>query len=445
MLGLPDYLLCLVASACLSCVALMGFNTDAALQFNVLLITAVCAGLLAALFATAFKKLSPGVGAGIYVALCLVVVVVGVATSSVAVFTDKEGNHFIFALVLALCTTAVYFLSRTRLRFIFLWAAALLIMGYVEFVYHQGLYAPSIALVISLVMLFVFRSYCLTVRDSGTLGRGSYSAVMSTAMGVTAMAALFALGVFFAVVAPLNPGRVYLKLFTMDQALETVYVNNPIVYVPHTDYDNYSTTPTGEKDTGMYTHYVPESVLQAMGASDYNDEELENTGEAASYNIDDMETADVELISYDWPNYWPLIVLCILLVAFVVAVLIRKWLRNRKKRRWEFLSRKQQISAIYTDLLKSFNKLGMGKAPGKAPAEYATEAADAMTAFAGSVERGGEAWKSLSLAYDAAHYGGIEPTDAQMQASWDFYDAFMRNASRKVGKLKYWFKYFWKL
>lgn len=439
----PDYLLCVVMSFCLVVVALMGFMIDPALQFNGPINGSLCALLQLVLFATSASGAKRKGFVALYVALCILVLGVGLGTSTVPVAVDDEGNHFTYASTLVVVNTLVYLLSRSRARFCALWVAGVLVVAYVQFVFHSNLYSYSVGFLVAAVLLFAYRSYQLTLQAASAKSESAKveGAVLVTQVVAVGTALAVAAALFFGIVAPLNPGHLTLKLFVVDEALETVEVNHPVRIEKVEDEEQWTENITDESLSGNKSRPVEMSSSSSAQSQAYMEDSLNFSGSQDTYSLDAEEESEESLVTYDIISWLPAIIVAAVLLTLVLAVIGRLVARWIHKRTLASLPPRQQVGAIYREMLSKLGKAGVVKPDSSAPMEFAKDSVSRAAAF--SVPFSQSNWAKVSTAYDLVHYGGQEPTAQQLDECWAFYNGFADNMRRQVGALKYAFKYFW--
>lgn len=459
-----EFALVAAAAACLTTVVLQGFVVDPALQFNPLLMGGVSCAFQAILFAAAYRKQNLVAGGAAYAVATALAVAVGLATSTGAdPMADVEENHLVVAAVLALANLLVFLLSRTPAGLVALTAAGLFSCAYVEYVYHAGLALPSVLFAVCLTALFAVRSYAASVRAADTLGRAAFGWAALTGVAVALVAAGLAWAVWALLVAPLEPGRVELKLFVEERAFETVEVNNPVELVKIEDPEQTTMTLTDEVIYGSIPVEVQADEATLSQVEEFVENSRAQVGNQDVFSLTVDEENGVYLYTYSLPAYWWLLLALVPVALVLAAVLVRRVLRARARAAIAACEPREQVGRIYTASLGRLGRLGLGKVASQTPAEFAAASAGRMEAFcaADAGRRAGGAagqvsgadssdarpadWAQVSAAYERCHYGACEPSAEELAACWRFYDGFARRACSLVGRPRYCLKYFWTL
>lgn len=435
-----DFVLTALASVCLATVLMQGFIIDANLQFNLLLNIVIAAVLQVVLFAAAYRKKNIVICGLIYLLLCAVLIGICIVTSTgEELLADVEENYLIYALVTVIVNTAVFALSRTRPGFAVLIVCSVVLVGFIQFVYKANLVGYSVAFFAVLAILFIYRSYSESIRQADSLKKTNFGqAGLVSGISVLLSTGL-ALLVFFLVIAPLNPGHLTLKLFTIDRALETIEVNNPVRMIEIEDESLISQNVTDEITYGNNPVEMENGFTEAWAQS-YMDSVIEWLGTQETIDYE-SEEEELQLQTLSLPSWWWIALIATLLLLGVLAVLLRMFLRRRKDGRIRRLSKQDQVTKLYNDMLGRLRKLGLGKAPGQTPLEFADVASARLAPFA--LNTGGVDWAYVSGTYSTVHYGETDPSDEELSYLWRFYERFNKNATFVTGRLKYCFKYFW--
>lgn len=442
-LALFEYLAATVLSTGLVTVLLQGFYVAPELQGNALLIGACCALLLALLYLAGYSRRALLPGALAYLLAAAAGIAVALLTSQGAsIVADVEENHLSFAVCTVLVPAAVYLLSRRRLGFLFLLLFALFACGYVQFVFHAELLAPSLAAFLAAAALFVYRGFVESVYAADSVGE--LRAGAPAAASALLPAACLGLGVlvFALLIAPLEPGHLSVKLFTEYRSFETVEVSNPVVYHKVENTELSTQTITDEEVYGSIPYEVDGSGFSEGSLTEFRDNAVEYAGQVESFSFD-AQTAELESMTFANAPWMVLGTLAALLLALLAAVAVRKLLRRRWDARTAALPPAAQAQELYARFLRDLGALGLGKPASQTPAEFAAAAGPAMDAFAG--EGGAQRWQQVTGAHAAACFGAGEPAAAQLEACWAFRRAFFANALRSAGRGRYCLKLFWRM
>lgn len=436
--------LVVVLASCLATVVLQGFVVAPTLQFNYLLTGCVSLVLQATLFwaAAAWRWRIPG-GAAFFV-LAVALVAHAMATSTAPdPLADVEGNKLAWALVLVVANLGAFALSRARAGVVVLLAITLFACGFVEYVYHAGLVVPTLVALSCTAALLVVHSYARVEARGDAMGRPCYGWVALTGVVLAAGALALGVAVWAALIAPLDPGHVTIKLFFERRALPTEYVANPLVIDEVEDPDALSTNLGDTTVYGSQSVQIDSDDPALASLNDFIEQAREQAGSQGVYNPGVASDDGVYLYTYAVPSWWWLLLLPIPVVLVVLAVLARKLVRRHRRRRLARQAPREQVAGIYVDVTRRLGKLGLGRPTEQTPAEFARDAAERLEVFWAWAPE--VSWDEVSAAYERAHYGAIDPDEDELACCWAAWDSLPRCALRRVGRLRYAFHWFWVL
>ena len=436
----PEFVLVVVAATCVTVVVLQGFVVAPRLQFNGPLVVGLSCLCQLVLYAGAYRRSWLAGSLVAYALLCAAMVGVGIATSANPdPLADVEGNNLAFCCVLLVANGLVYALSRRLGSCVVLVVAGLFACAFVQYVYHANLLVPTLVFVGCLAALWVVRSYALSMAAASEPGKPAYGAAGLMAV----VAAVVALGVagflYVAVIAPLNPGHLTVKLFTEYRTFETVQVRNPSEVVTVEDPTQTTVTLTDEVIYGSIPVQLDASDPALAELDDFVQDSREQSGSKNVFRLEMVDEGGVYLYTYELPAFWWLLALAVPVVLVVLAVVVRKAMRARRRSRMAACVPHDQVGALYTRLVRDFGKLGYGKAPDQTPAEYAQANEERLAAFT----QAGFGWDDLTALYGRCHYGVSEPMAEELAAAWRFYDGHFARVVRLKGRATYAAKYFW--
>lgn len=435
-----EYVLVVLASACLTMVVLQGFVVAADVQFNIPLVVGLCCLCQIVLYGGAYRRSWAPWAVVVYGVLCAAVVGVGIATSAAPdPMADVEENHLAFCAVLVVVNALMYGLSRRSGAFVVLVAMVLFSCAFVQYVYHAGLVVPTLGCAGCLAALWVLRAYALSMQAAHEAGRPAFGAAALTAVTAAVVATILACLVYALIIAPLNPGHLTVKLFTEYRSFETVEVRNPSEVVVVEDPTSTTVTLTDEVVYGSIPVQLDANDPALAELDDFVQDSREQSGSKNVFRLEMVDEGGVYLYTYELPAFWWLLLAVIPVVAVVLAVCIRKVLRARWRTRTAALAPRDQVGALYTRLVRNFGKLGYGKAAGQTPAEYAQANGERLAIFS----QEGYGWAALTELYERCHYGAAEPTNNELEQAWRLYDGQFARVVRVKGRFAYCFSYFW--
>lgn len=434
-----DCLLMLAVSASLCALCLDGFFVAASLQHGPLPVvaSAVCLVLLCGVGYTSASALWGGIG---YAAAVLVVwVACAVATPPDMLLVDCEENLLIFSVVVTLVPTLVFLLSRSRIGSYVLFAACVFTAGMVQFFYGNGELVWSLLATLASLAMVMYRNFLVSAQRATSVRSLSFVAGFATSLTVVLAALGVAVGVWYGVLAPLDPPVADVKFVTEYRALETRAVKGVAdeYQTPNLDLMN-SQVNDGERTTGDLLLVDNGARVPANGRKPPEEADENESGESVGMDATSADNAfDVlnYLLEHNIALYAVLLVLVAVLAFFVVRRLMRSWRLGRVRS----LSPSEQVSSLYVFIVGKFGALGMGIARGQTSFEHAR-------AVEGSVERfdaeSGVRFADLAAVYAGVAYGN--ETASQEQADWfaRYYKSFWKAARAQLGNWRYFLKSF---
>ncbi len=441
----PEALLLVALSSCVTMVALQGFVVAPALQFNIALLVAISCALQSCLAWAASSSRRHVVGGIAFAVLVVVVVAVGMVMSTGPdPLADVEGNNLSFCLTLVVANLVAFSLSRRRPALFVLLAITLFTCGFIEYVYHAGLVVPSVVAMGCVGALFVVRPYALVEARGDAVGQPAHGVVALTALALVALACGVGALVWALLIAPLEPGRVVVKLFTEQRALPTEYVDNPLMIDEVEDPDALSTNLGSTRVYGSKSVQIDSDDPALAEMDDFIDEAREQAGSQGIYNPGVASDDGVYLYTYDVPSWWWLLLIPVPFVLLALAIIVRKLMRRARRHKIARLGEREQVTTLYVELCRTLGRLGLGRPAEQTPAEFARDAAERLEVFWAPAE-GAVSWVDVSRAYERAHYGQLAPSEGDLAACWAAYDARFGCALRYTGRLKYALRWFWVL
>ena len=207
-----EFLLMCVLTISASGLVASGFVSGDAFIDAVVPLVATCVVSVVLLYCFAYSKRTAmaGVAAVVVLTIAAVFVASGFWNGS-SIFADEPGNPCPPLLACIVTTVAVFLLSRRRAGQVALVICAVIVIGYLQFVFAEFRVAFVVALVFSLVCTLMYR-YFLQSRPVSKRGLKS----LAIAFGSCCMACLLfvglSVGVYAAVIAPINPPTMEIKL-----------------------------------------------------------------------------------------------------------------------------------------------------------------------------------------------------------------------------------------
>ena len=438
---LPETLLLLVAAVALFWTVLYGFHTTDEARQSIAMIVLWPAVLLIALTAASYSpRTVVGGGVGI-VLVCVVGMCVFAGAAGQNPLADSYDNPAFPYLLGFFVTVLSYLCTRKKALCILFVVGGAFTCVIVQFLYLNSLWVQVIAFIIGAVGFLICASHKHFIPKPAK-GDVSFvgAALVALLLGVVAVAA--ACAVWFAAIAPLNPPAVEIKLFTEEYALEEVHVYG-FKNVEHKNSDDLKSNKTEESDK---TSKNESDVTDEKQQDSDQDGNLNKNKESGANNgtDDDSNGTAGSLVRYllDLP-LWLLIPLG---VAVIVALLValRMLLRRLSMRRLEALPPQRQLIGYQSFFDKRLRMLGYARTAALTPIEYAREHASDYAAFEDGVQDQAS-FAAMTASACAVTYGEQTPSASDLQCCKELHRVFYTNVRKRVGNIKYFFLYFFRM
>lgn len=426
---LAEYLL-LLAACCSACVLVAsGFVSGDAYAASPLLILGVCAVELAVLFALAGSKRWALAGIAIVPVLAVAALLVASRFWDGGIFDDVAGNPCPAMLASMVTALLVFLLTRARKSMAALALLSVMVIGYVQFVFHEGRIAAVCVYALAYVALLAYKQF----ERSRKAGRMAQKGLVPAA-AFCALAALVLLGlgtgVYAAVVAPLNPPTMEIKLIREYVALSTVQMKGVADQSTLKDKDKTSDNQNDETE-----HSSQEEAKKAQeGDQGSGEQEAPQNAQAQEqYDSSAQDPAynavNDELLVLKGP-WWLLLVALAIVAAFGLKILQQR----KRKARLYALAPRAQVIELYRLWEKRIRRMGLPKRGTLTPREYEQTLALYWDGFPSGADAD---FAALTNAFEEASYGDAEPDDERLKALQGFDAAFYSNARAYLGRVKY--------
>ena len=432
-----DFLLVVAAAVPLTYVVMFAFKSADYFCGSVVPAIVVVL-LLLALFVISFNKRSLRIGIPLYILVCII----GMAAcafmgGNVFFLADMPGNYFIGGVIVAVVPTLVFTLSRKLTGCALLFAFGAFTCAWVQFFYKGNLVAYTVAFLVSALALIVYKNYQLSIRQATSTREVSFVAGFATSLAVVAVPAAIGALIWFAIIAPMNPGVVDLKLITEYRALETVKVVGVSAEYQTPNIDMTSDDAIDQERTTDQLIIDPNGRLLPTAPQDAQaTAEQQAQGTYSDSNGLDEDSLDDLFDVQDLQRYeWLLFALLGLILIGIVAYFVgRRFARKRRLNRIRKLSPSDQVEELYRFLVNRFERIGMGVPAGATLAEFAKGNQTYMEPF---VTKAGDDFVNLSEVYSEVAYGRQPATQEQADAFARFYGNFWKAARRRLGNARY--------
>ena len=374
----------------------------------------------------AYNRTSVSIGVGIGV---LIAIAVFAYMRAYSPLKDEEANSgFIFLLVTLVTNVLVFCLNRSRLGCAFMFVSGLLICCGSYFLQYP---APKWALITFLffaAVCFFLRVY-YTSAAQAEIGRSRPTGYLFQTMILTVAALAIAVGVYTAVVRPLNPPTRELKLITELRSMELMRVLGIYSVERIIDPDSSSSMPPETDETGSEQGNDDSDIPDSVGR---NDEGMSLIGRQLRENITKDIQQMVNAIRYeDYGRAAPWLLL--IPVAIALPYLIRFIHTRRWLRRVRSMPREAAAACFFKYFLSRFKRIGLKKPPESTLREFAENTAVQTESF----DSCGVRFAELTGIYERLLYGHLPLSEEEYQKFEHFFRSFKPSLRREIGTVKY--------
>lgn len=450
-----ELLLVLLSVWSVSAVGFNAFHLDGMVEsggypLRALLALAVCAALLLVLYVASYRRKQLVTGVLAFVGLlALLVAAALVLSSGDNPYDDVEGNYLYFVLVMAFAATGGFLLTRTLAGSALWFVACAFACSVVQAFYQTDEIALSVVATLSGLALIVHRNFRLGLVRSDVAGRPAHAGVFAASVVPVCAVGMLALGVWFGVIAPLDPGVQKVTLITDYRQLPIEQLRGTADEHPVFNFDMKSdtlvdgfayTTDDLKEDPNSSTVIDARSVLEQQQRQQA---EQDSSGGGQTNTLDEDSTQQ-EYDAISWSEVFPYIIVAlvasVLAVAAIVAFfLVRRHLRMRRLRNMLSQPPREQVESLYLFFLGRLRRLGFRVPVGMTLAEFSANSARSMDML---TEETRVEFDRLTRTYQACAYGGLEPAEDDVVPFVAYYLSFWKAVRTHLGNLKYFFKSF---
>ncbi len=433
-----NFILTAVAAVSLTYVLLDGFYVDPSLQFSVIpaVIDLVC---LVVLFLISRRRSTMLIGGVIYVVLLVAIwVVSAVMIPEGLIFVDFEGNYLIFTMVITLTATMCFLLTRRALGTAVLFIIGAFLLGLIQLFYERFNLVWTVLFVLSVLALLIYLNYQRSVRTALSVEKVSFAPGFAVSLITCLVAVGLAAGVWYGIIAPMDPEALDIKLITEYRALETVQVRgtSDVYQTPNIDMTSDDLND-GVRTTDDIKEDVSGDPWPARGNTTDEPEEQDNESSSMGLNLEDIQ--DVFDLQNN-PQNWPLVLLLILVIAAIVLYFIlRRVRRNRRLAKFRELGPDREYEETFLFLIDRFRRVGIAVPPGQTIREFGVSSETAMRHH--NSESGVE-FKDLAGCYSGMVYGNRRADEEHVSKIEKFYRSFWKACRKQLGNIRYFFKSF---
>ena len=433
-----EFLLSCAAATALLYTLLNGFYIDSGLQYSVIPALA-CIGSLVVLYIVAYNRMTTLIGSIVY-ALAVAGVLFACAGASGDILVDEEANYLVFGVCCMVTPLVVFLLGRTRGTAAMLFIIGVFIVVFIQFFYERYELIWALLFVLSSLALVIYKNYQRSVETARSVKKVAFLPGFVVALGSVLAAGALACGIWFGIIAPLNPPAADIKLITEEHALETQRVKGiaSMFLVPNLDMTS-SQTNNEERTTDDLQLVEDGRIVLANGEAEGEPEEQESGGSFVGINLDSLsETFDFQ--TYDTSDWARLFIVLGIIVLVIVGYFVgRRWWRARRLAKYRSFDPARQIEAIYLFLMGRFERIGFKMPPGQSVLEYAADTAGLRERFD---ERAGVPFANLTATYTRVVFGDDDVTQEEADGFAAYYKSFWKASRQHLGSLKYFFKSF---
>ena len=433
-----EILLVCVAAIALTYTMLDSFYISPTLQYSPWP-GVIAAFIVVALFLAAFNKRSARIGGALIAVLCLGGILVSVALSPENFMYDTEDTYFFFTVVCIIVPLLTFALSRSRVGTALLFALGCFICAWMQFFYAFDELVWTIVFIVAGAMIIIFKNYQLAARTATSVRSLSFSAGFGVSAGAVALAAGIACVIWFAVIAPLDPGALEIKLITEYRALETYEVigTSSVEMTPNMDLTSDDTNDEERTTDDVLEAENGRAITVPPGTG--QDSQEEETGSFSGVDISSVFQA-FDVTTYDEPlDYWPLLLLLLIPIAIVGYFVGRRVYRTRRLKNIQQLPYDEQVETLYLFFVKKLRRVGYDVPEGVTLIEFARNNEATLAAFR---ECSGIGFDELTAVYVGVTYGKRPALASEALLFARFYEGFWKAARKKLGNVKYFFKSF---
>ncbi len=434
-----DFLLVAIAAISMSYVLLDGFYVDPGLQYSVFpaIIVIVC---LVALYFISRSRRTMLIGGILYaVGLFVVWIISAVMTPDFAIFVDFEGNYLIYTMIIMLTATACFLATRVTLGTAGMFIVGVFLLGLIQLFYERFELLWTILFVLSTLALLIYENYQHSMRSAIAVEKPSFTSGFVVSICACVIAVGLGVGIWYGIIAPLDPQAADIKLITEYRALETVQVRgtSDLYQTPNIDMTS-DVLNDGERTTDDIKEDVNGNPWPATGETEPEPEDNENNDSFMGMNLESIQ--DVFDLQSN-PQNWPILVLLLLIVlAIVLYFILRRVRRNRRLTKFEDLGGgDEEYEATFLFLLDRFRRVGVAIPAGQTMREFAVSSA---TAVRYQDEAAGVKFADLAESYSDMTYGNREVTDEDVSKIQKYYRSFWKGCRKQLGNFRYFFKSF---
>lgn len=428
--SIADFVLCTCITLALVPAVCSGFVLTDALSGSVIAVLLLSAVLTFLLVLLSRSRKATWLG----IAAAFVLAVIGLVYINIyRPFTDETANSaFIFALVQIITAILVWLLTRSRPGTVALFLIGTILCAGAHFLQFPIPVWCLFLFLFAVSASFLCRVYAVSLQKADIVSGSKKTYFLQTAI-VAVVVMLFAGGVFFGVVRPLDPPTQELKLITVLKSMQQLdrlgVSSTEIVLDPNLE----STEEPEDEEKGN-----EENEEESDSPQGVNDIPQTSLTESIRENVTSAVQQTWAAVRYDQHNFHWLWLLLLIPAALAAAYLWRFEHRKRWRKRVQALPRESAVVNYYHYFLKRLGRLGLKRPANATLREYAALNAVQLQPFEGENCR----FADLTAVYESVLYGRHRVTEQEYAAYEAFFDGFYPGLKKELGPVRYWLKAF---
>lgn len=423
-----DWLLCICISVGLVFHIYSGFILEDAISSNVLAVIGFMAVLMMLLFLFAYNRWMTGLGIAAGIVLLIGFLVYIRANN---VFEEETANSLCITLTITIITAFIVFLAcRTRAGIITLFLIGNIVIAGSYFLQYPVQLWSFYLFVFTIFVMLWYRNYSAALLKVHA-GKVRMKRYLLQTVCICLVAIVLAGGAYVGIVKPLNPPTRALKLIIKLEDMELLQVLG-------------MTTPKELLDPNL------RSSQQATGTEDSSnpgEEDNQENGEEPESKESDEDKPDskgenqttaqmaqaVHYVLNEQTIPWIAIGI---LIAIILLICLRIFLRKYWERRIAALSLENQVINYYQLFLRKLSLAGYRKPVNYTLSEYALDMEHELSEFADKED----GFVHLTEIYAGTFYGRQTVSAEEAKLFEQFYKEFYKNLRREMGTFRYFLK-----
>lgn len=417
-----EYFFTLMISFGLAVNVASSFIMDEKVFNNFPLITVVIVTLNFLLFVAGINKKATIAGIVLYALAACSGVLYMISTGKIVGLEGENSGYTLMIIIIVICTTAVYLVTRNRNVFIVFIPISLILCAAFRFLEYPTSVTGFALMVIGIVLELIYKVYYDSLIEA-TIGSYNIRHFIIQSLAVVLIVSCISYPIYTFAIKPANlPTRdikLITKLLSWD-VVEKIGISSKTEVLSNT----------------IKSDKITDKELP-------NEEPQEKPDREKDEDIKQKEKTEIPAfaIKYDYKepnNIW---MISFVVLIPIIPLIVKYFLRKKRKKKIEDSGPTEGCLYLYEYFLKKFKVAKLEKPDSLTLSEYVANNSDALSAF--DLDSG-IGFDRLTDIYTKEVYGGYVPDENDYKMFKDFYYSFFRNMKKYIGKLKYIFK-FWLL